>query len=128
MWQALNWDAWFDKPHSADPAPSDGLAPFHTDDAGHLWTSDKGRDWRKSNYQYDDLKDMPHTPDDAFKNRLRQNVKKLYPTASAHVEASPGLTTSHETFNDYIINVVYDRLALGGRAYAILFYLGDPQY
>lgn len=31
-----------------------------------------------------------------------------------------------ETFDDYIINVVYDRYALKGRAYSILFFIGNP--
>ena len=118
---------FFDKPYEGDPTPSDLLRPFHFDKQKGTWTSEMGRDWRNSNYQYDDLKEMPPgVPTEEYKTTLRQHVSKLYPSTSAVVSSIPGYTLPHETFNDYIVNVVYDRYALNGRAYSILFYIGEP--
>ena len=126
MWQVLNWDLWFDHPQALDPTPDQALHPFHDDDHHRSWTSNKGRDWRKSNYQYDDLKDMPSgVPTEEFRTSLRKHINKLYPSTSSIV-APLGYTLENDSFNDYVINVVYDRYALNGRAYSILFYIGEP--
>ena len=126
MWQTLNWNMWFDNPKSGDPAPSQALPPFHHDTQNGSWTSDMGRDWRLSNYQYDDLKDMPPgEPTAEFQALLRQHINELYPSTSSIV-ASTDYTLADHTFYDYVINVVYDRYALNGRAYSILFYIGEP--
>ncbi|KAL2052351.1 hypothetical protein ABVK25_007510 [Lepraria finkii] len=42
------------------------------------------------------------------------------------VQGTPGYTWPNEEFNDYIINVIYDRYALKRRAYATLFFIGKP--
>lgn len=135
MWQALNWDMWFDGSHNVDQhdkpkdhtKPSDPLLPFHwSEDITDKWTSDRARDWRNCHYQYDDLKDMPPgLPTAEFKASLRQHITQLYPSTSAKVREM-GFSLEGHTFNDYIINVVYDRYALNGRAYSILFYIGEP--
>ena len=126
MWQTLNWNMWFDNPQCDDPAPSQALPPFHYNTQNGSWTSDMGRDWRRSNYQYDDLKDMPPgEPTPEFQALLRQHIKELYPSTSSIV-APTGYTLANDTFYDYVINVVYDRYALNGRAYSILFYIGEP--
>lgn len=126
MWQALNWNTWFNKPEPNDPAPSEPLHPFHYDTQSNSWTSDRSRDWRLLKYQYDDLKDMPPgEPTPEFQASLRRRINDLYPSTSS-VVADTGYSLEHNFFNDYIINVVYDRYALNGRAYSILFYLGDP--
>ncbi|KAK4696632.1 hypothetical protein P7C71_g1311, partial [Lecanoromycetidae sp. Uapishka_2] len=126
MWQALNWDKWFDSPQGKDPKPSQSLPPFHYNTQSGSWTSDRGRDWRLSNYQYDDLKDMPPgKPTPVFQASLSQHINNLYASTSSIV-AGTGYTLENDTFNDYIINVVYDRYALKGRAYSILFYIGEP--
>lgn len=72
-----------------------------------------------------DLKDLPSYAESVLKPRIHE----LYPTSAKAVEALPEfnrLDTDNKIFNDYIINVVYDRYALKGRAYSILFYLGKP--
>ena len=130
MWQALNWDMWFDRrdEYPDDPTPSDPLLPFHHDTVGQSWTSELCRDWRKSNYQYDDLRDMPKgKPTPEFQVELRKHIAELYPSTSFHLKAAESFPTDQDTFNDYVINVVYDRYALNGRAYSILFYIGDPE-
>ena len=84
------------------------------------------RDWRTLHYQYDDLKDMPAgKPTQTFQNSLRMRINTLYPSTSSIVH-NTGYSLQPSSFNDYIINVVYDRYALNGRAYSILFYIGDP--
>ncbi|KAI4209158.1 MAG: hypothetical protein LQ351_007874 [Letrouitia transgressa] len=127
LWQVLNWSMWFNNPSEGDPASSDPLLPFHSDTQKSNWTSDKCRDWRNANYQYDDLKGMPPgTPTPEYQATLRSRIKALYPSTSAAVARSPGFTLQNNTFHDYIINVVYDRYALNGKAYSILFYIGEP--
>ncbi|KAL8819551.1 MAG: hypothetical protein Q9191_007712 [Dirinaria sp. TL-2023a] len=126
MWQALNWEMWFSKPINDDPKPSNPLLPFHYDENKSSWTSDRCRDWRSLHYQYDDMKDMPSgRPKPEFQTALRKHIDKIYPSISATVRPA-GFTLEDNTFNDYIINVVYDRYALKGRAYSILFYIGEP--
>ena len=126
MWQALNWGKWFDSPSHGDPKPNESLLPFHYDERKNSWTSDKCKDWRQLHYQYDDLKDMPPgAPTLEFQKKLEKHVSDLYPSTSSVVHPA-GYTQDNNTFNDYIINVVYDRYALRGRAYSILFYIGAP--
>ena len=126
---------WFDDPQkgkdppaTADPLPSDPLLPFHYDTEKHLWSSDRARCWKELGYQYDDLVPQPNTPEDSPKylEDLRKHIKELYPSTSSIVQGTPGYTLPNEKFNDYIINVIYDRYALKGRAYAILFFIGKP--
>lgn len=61
MFQTLYPDKWFDSPVDGDPQPGDPLVPFHTDQAGTLWTSDDTKDWTRYNYTYDVL-ESPATP------------------------------------------------------------------
>lgn len=124
---------WFDHYQLPDPSPKGPLAPFHYDTARNTYTSDKVRDWTKLNYQYDDLVVQPSAknPDgsiDKVKYLLdvRAHVDQLYPGTSKIVKQTAGYTFGNENFNDYVINVVYDRYALKGRAYAILFFIGEP--
>ncbi|KAK3169334.1 hypothetical protein OEA41_008717 [Lepraria neglecta] len=58
-------------------------------------------------YQYDDLVPQPNTPEDSPKylEDLRKHIKEL------SVQGTPGYTLPNEKFNDYIINVIYDRYA-----------------
>lgn len=72
-----------------------------------------------------DVKDLPSYAESILKPRIHE----LYPTSAKIVKDLPEFTppdSDHQIFNDYIINVVYDRYALKGRAYSILFYLGEP--
>ncbi|KAI2628592.1 common central domain of tyrosinase-domain-containing protein [Hypoxylon sp. NC1633] len=154
IWQALNWQAWWDTPeppHSGptvpDPKPTDPLKPFHTIDGGNpredYWTSEMARDWTKLNYQYDDLAPHPRAilpngklNEAQYKADLSAYIQATYPSTLEYFHQvyrdsqvpNEGFFGAHnaerETWNDYLINVVYDRYALGGRSYAIEFWLG----
>ena len=124
----MNWEKWFDKPSGNDPAPDAGLLPFHYDKQKSLWTSNRARDWRDSNFQYDDLKDMPAgPPSKEYQAQIQSHVDSLYKSTSSWVQDEAGLTFDDGLFHDYVINVVYDRYALNGRSYSILFYIGRPE-
>ena len=57
---------------------------------------------------------------------LTAYINTLYPSTSQIVKGTLGHTLAEGKFHDYIINVVYDRYALKGRAYSILFFIGEP--
>ncbi|KAH7147138.1 hypothetical protein B0J13DRAFT_622059 [Dactylonectria estremocensis] len=154
MWQALNWEAWFDTPAFLDndaskpnPALYADLLPFHaieTDkpETGY-WTSDGVRDWTELHYSYDDLKPRPEAilPDGTldegrYKTDLLAHIQDIYPSTQKYYEKlfhdssiknedffGPH-NTENVTWNDYIINVTYDRYALNGTSYVIQFWLG----
>ncbi|KAF4341939.1 tyrosinase precursor [Fusarium beomiforme] len=154
IWQALYWNLWWDskepptpKPHRPDATPEDPLQPFHTKSNGDpdedVWTSAGVRDWTKLGYQYDDLEPKASAlnsdgtlNESQYKTELEAYIHKTYP-GSAQVVGTirsmkgiripKGISAEEgETFKDYIINVKYDRYALGGVSYSIKFYLGGP--
>ena len=131
MWRTLNPDAPWRPPYprfpNDDPDPDDSLRPFHRDVSGYRWTSSLCWDQTKLHYQYDDLVPPSDMTDPAdFRQYLRGYIKGMYPTSSTLVRELRGHKDSKITFDDYVINVVYDRYALDGRAYSILFFVGDP--
>ena len=83
------------------------------------------RDWSGLRYQYDDLVRQTHSVTDGatYQDNLRAHLRVLYPSTSEIIRQTG---VEGETFDDYIINVVYDRYALKGRAYTILFFVGNP--
>ncbi|KAI1084788.1 common central domain of tyrosinase-domain-containing protein [Whalleya microplaca] len=151
IWQALNWSSWWDSPEPGennvpDPTPKDPLMPFHTKDNGDpkkdFWTSEMARDWTKAYYQYDDLQPQASAvnPDNTLNEEkyiedLRAYIHSTYPNTAEYardifdMQNVPndkffgGHNEARQTWDDYIINVVYDRYALNGRSYSILFYL-----
>lgn len=70
---------------------------------------------------------QPHTPEDSPKylEELRNHINELYPSTSSILRNTVGYIWPGETFHDYVINVVYDRYALGGFPYSILFFIGE---
>ncbi|RSL78216.1 hypothetical protein CEP51_008394 [Fusarium floridanum] len=163
MWQALNWNKWWDteeppapdekdktgKPRTnlPDPTPLDPLLPFHnieTDkhDEG-FWTSKGVRDWTKLGYTYDILRPAPIALDEngtlneeVYKAELLAKINSTYTSTGEYYRKlyedekipneeffGPHNTELH-TWNDYIINVIYDRYALNGSSYVIEFWLG----
>ncbi|KAI6777459.1 hypothetical protein HG530_001404 [Fusarium avenaceum] len=96
-------------------------------------------------YQYNDLILKPDVvipgkdvlDGEKYKIHLREHIKAIYPSAQKYWKAifekknrdenkdffGP-TDTKHETWNDYVINVVYDRYALNGSSYSIQFWLG----
>ena len=64
---------------------------------------------------------------DEHLNELRDHINEIYRSTSSIVRKVPGCTLpGTDDFHDYTINVVYDRYALGGLAYSILFFIGEP--
>ena len=133
IWQTFNELLWFNKPDpDVDPTPDSALRPFHHDTENRAWTSNKCRDWRKLNYDYDDVAPAPgldlNKSEDKIEhvNNLRTYVDKLYPGTTEIIREvpRPGYVGKDQKFTDYIINVLYDRNARDGHAYAILFFLG----
>ncbi|KAI1099645.1 common central domain of tyrosinase-domain-containing protein [Jackrogersella minutella] len=154
MWQILNWDEWWTSPYiinttntADDPKPEDPLKPFHTKDNDpkeEYWTSEMARDWTKLNYQYDDLVPEKHAinPDgtlneERYKTDILHHIQKIYPSTQNYIhEIHHDDRIKNEDFfgqdniengswDDYILNVVYDRYALNGRSYTIQFWFGD---
>ena len=155
MWQALNWDKWWDDPEPTKAGsnvrnvPADeALPPFHTRDNGDpnedYWTSDMARDWTKLQYQYDDLVPSADAilPDKTldegqYKQDLQAYINGMYPSTSKLVNRivyDPNIPTeaflgrADGVWNDYVINIVYDRYALEGRSYSIQFFIGGKPY
>ncbi|CAM1500554.1 Fc.00g097160.m01.CDS01 [Cosmosporella sp. VM-42] len=135
-----------------DDQPEGFLYPFHTKDNGDrekdVWTAEACRDWTVFNYQYDDLMDLSQKAllddgtnnEEKFKELLLAYINQTYPSTGQLIEDTkcngdltipdglelPGGDRRNKPWNDYIINVVYDRYALEGRSYTIKFYLGGP--
>jgi tyrosinase len=135
------------KPKKIEPDAweKDDLKPFRRfDGKTQYWNSDDCRDWTKLGYQYDDLvpdaaslKPDGYLNEDHYTTDILARVNRTYP-GPAHViskirstdgiDIPDGLDeTIGEPFDDYVINVIYDRYALGGTSYSIKFYLGGPE-
>lgn len=138
------------KENVPDDKSTDYLYPFHDQDNGDekkdFWTADKCRDWTVFNYQYDDLMDLSKkalnedkTLDEKkFQCLLRGYINEIYPCTEKliwAIDETKGINIPknlrpeghNNLWHDYIINVVYDRYALGGRSYTIKFFLGGPK-
>ncbi|KAI1766422.1 hypothetical protein GGR53DRAFT_214928 [Hypoxylon sp. FL1150] len=127
--------------------PTDPLIPFHTKDNGDperdYWTSEITRHWTKLNYQYDDL--VPEldasNPDGTLNEErstldLEAHIQEIYPSTKNYVHRirldhniknidffDRDETWDKDSWDDYIINVVYDHYALNGLSYAIQFWV-----
>lgn len=86
------------------------------------------RYWKKLGYQYDILVPQAGVVEGSpqYLTELRTTVNELYPPPSTFLKQVPGYLDSNDKYSDYIINVVYDRYALKGLAYSILFFIGAP--
>ncbi|KAI1373531.1 common central domain of tyrosinase-domain-containing protein [Hypoxylon crocopeplum] len=154
MWQVLNWQAWWDTPeppndggNTPDPTPTDPLKPFHTTDGGDpktdFWTSKMARDWTRLYYQYDDLAPKSGAinqdgtlNEEQYKEDLSAYIHDTYSSTQKYVRQVFGdnriengkffgdNNAKAKHWNDYLINVIYDRYALNGRSYVIQFWLG----
>ncbi|KAI1169452.1 tyrosinase domain protein [Nemania sp. FL0916] len=107
IWQALNWDKYFDDPASSGCLNVD-LAPFHKDDKGISYTSNDVRDWRSLNFDYEITESRD--PD-----KITAKVNELYGES----------TVALPDAKDYILTVKYDRYALGGRPFLINIFIGE---
>ncbi|KJK87485.1 hypothetical protein H633G_08670 [Metarhizium anisopliae BRIP 53284] len=128
IWQYLNPDKWFGEeppptPGHTDitPLPTDDLPPFHINKQGKYYNSNDARYSEKLGYTYQDL---VNTDIDKLKAELLakygKHTKELLRPVKG-IRPVPGI--GEETFPDYIINVEYDRFALGGEPYAVKFHV-----
>ncbi|MCJ1314037.1 hypothetical protein MMC25_007717 [Agyrium rufum] len=114
IWQFLNTDKWFDARLDGDPPPEAALQPFHKDTDNHPHSSDDIRCCKSLGYLYPELVDT--------------NVKKL----RLEMYSKYGLEATEELkslategdHSDYLVNIKYDRLALGGNPFYIRLFLG----
>ncbi|KAI3542090.1 hypothetical protein CABS02_10548 [Colletotrichum abscissum] len=126
IFQSLNSVPWWSgQDVKNDPASNDPLYPFHTDaNFGH-WTSDALQYWTKLGYTYDDL--TPSEESNAPTVTPEVLIGRL--TAKYGILRNLLKENSHKNVagldNDFIINVLYNRYALGGRSYIIYFFLGS---
>ena len=86
------------------------------------------RYWKKLGYQYDILVPQAGVIEGSpqYLADLRTTVNDLYPPPRNFLTNVSGYLDSNDKYSDYIINVVYDRYALKGLAYSILFFVGAP--
>jgi hypothetical protein len=94
-----------------DPKPTDPLLPFHYDQEGHLYDSDKVRHWWDFGYQYKILEGV--IDKHGHVNRLeliklRVKLAVTYGHTRGLVRSIPDM---HGRENDYILNIIYDRYA-----------------
>jgi hypothetical protein len=109
IWQALNPDKWFDGRLETDPKPTDPLLPFHYDQEGDLYDSDKARRWWDLGYQYEILEGVIDKNGDVDRNALTPLKIKLAATYGRLRRLMRTIPDIDGKENDYILNVIYDR-------------------
>lgn len=147
IWQTLNPTVWFSdrnqqlsdddgnwstRPRTID-TPKTALSPFHTDTHGTSYTSDGVRDWTKLGYSYTEL--QPWLPkyvvngqfsEDTYLSDVREQVNSLYSTTRNLLLKTPQVNLE-VTHDDYVVNVIYKKFALGGAPFTILIFVGDTK-
>ncbi|GJD05139.1 tyrosinase [Colletotrichum higginsianum] len=126
IWQVLHENSWF-KDVKGPPA-TDSLTPFHHNQADYF-DSNRARTWLNLGYQYDVLQRDDHETDEKYLERINAYVDKTYrSTGSVLLEDKGDLfqknqdLASDEMYDDYMINVSYDR---NGAPYTIHFLLEE---
>ncbi|KZS86904.1 Di-copper centre-containing protein [Sistotremastrum niveocremeum HHB9708] len=126
IWQSLNPDEWFATDDNDSKKP---LTPFHEDKRGTLFDSDKVEDWTKYRYTYPELqKWLPkYVVDGKFSEEeyikdIRRQVDQLYKVTESEELPVPWHGEGRQArFNhDYVVNVEYERFALGGHPFTVL--------
>ncbi|KAI1390406.1 uncharacterized protein F4822DRAFT_401841 [Hypoxylon trugodes] len=126
--QTLYPDQWFTE--NDNPKAGDNLPPFrHESEPGEFnyYNSDLTRNWRKYGYDYD-ITSLENGRNQEYLDRIREHIDGYMNTGQLLMKHRHGTRTPDIPFDkhdDYIINVIYDRHALGGDPYTIHFYLGD---
>ncbi|MCJ1261407.1 hypothetical protein MMC22_001271 [Lobaria immixta] len=113
IWQILNWDCWFAS--DASPSSTEPLTPFH-----HRFDSGK--------VGYFNSDDSDESNKD-YVTRIKVYVEKTYQNTGRvllndHNNLYKDITVKDHTYDDYLIDVLYDRYALEGDPYTIHFFLG----
>lgn len=116
IWQVLNEKSWF-APEATPPA-TDKLTPFHHEFPNKTvdyFDSDNVRCWENLGYQYYDLERYDGENDTQYVARIRAYVDKAYRGTGNTLLEDKGhlfkneLQIQNNTYNDYVINVKYDR-------------------
>jgi tyrosinase len=130
MWQTMNGDMWL---NSKDDQAL--LNPFYQDTESHVWTSAETRRTTKFNYTYDTMLDALQENcrnsdgsinEEAWSQNLRTSINGLYGGPAQAAALVPDEVAKTQDFDDYVINIIYDRYALDGTAYSIDFFTGNP--
>ncbi|KAK0752740.1 common central domain of tyrosinase-domain-containing protein [Schizothecium vesticola] len=115
IWQTLNWSMWFTNTGTQPPSTSD-LPPFHMFDGSQV-----------RYFNSDDVRETRNSP--AYLDRVREYVETTYPSTGRvllHDEGKLFKEVRSNSYDDYIIDVLYDRYALNGSPYTLHFFLGPP--
>ncbi|OJJ44489.1 hypothetical protein ASPZODRAFT_18679 [Penicilliopsis zonata CBS 506.65] len=115
IWHFLS-DKWI---NPGDSIYTEDLRPFTKDEQGSYHSSQFMSDEKQWGYTY------PELTAGATKDSVKQRVWELYGHPMMHLQSDQDFNTSKDTFDDYIINITYDRYALKGKPYYITFYLED---
>ncbi|WYZ43577.1 hypothetical protein EsH8_VII_000013 [Colletotrichum jinshuiense] len=134
IWQVLNEKSWFAP--KAKPPATDKLTPFHHEFPNKTvdyFDSDSVRCWENLGYQYDDLQRHDGENDTQYVARIRTYVDSTYHGTGYTLLHDRGHLFKNQprihnnTYDDYVINVKYDRYAYeNGAPYTIHFFLGAP--
>lgn len=106
IWQFLNPEAWLTPKDECKP--TDELQPFHMDEEGTVFTANDVRRWEKFGYTYPEL--VPGMT----KEKLQQLIYDKYgrPSVEELIGSKDGKGITDTHFQDYVINVQYDRYGL----------------
>ncbi|KAK4663665.1 hypothetical protein QC763_610400 [Podospora pseudopauciseta] len=142
MWQTLHEGVWFEN----DVLAERELYPFRgpkLDGEIDYFTSNDVRDWTRFGYQYEILELREGETEVGRKRRINEFIDKSY-FSTSHVLLKDEGHLFHDgsdiesfaarnDFEDYIIDVIYDRqvipltfYALNGDPYMVHFFLGAP--
>lgn len=116
IWQTL-FDDWF--PHVTPPTVDESttpLAPFHiTQD--RYFNSNDTKVWTEWGYQYDILVHQPGESQEHYIKRIKLYIEHTYPSNTGKVLRQDRgslfdpttVSKDQDIYNDYIIDVLYDR-------------------
>ncbi|KAK0642377.1 Tyrosinase [Lasiodiplodia hormozganensis] len=135
LWQAIksNNEKWFNNAADGDDNAQAPLRPFRRpENSDEFYDSNKVRSLSGLNYTYDDIviqtADAEHSIMDRLNEalsddtRLAKRINGLYGELLPHIKDPQGAEGV-----DFIVNVVYNRFALGGLRYTLRFFLGDDR-
>ncbi|KAJ0346181.1 hypothetical protein KNSL1_007755, partial [Colletotrichum chrysophilum] len=132
MWQVLNPDSWF------DPAGGqEKLVPFHNDFGGErhvdYFNSDDVRAYSTFGYEYDVLVRQKGQEDEEYVAGITSHINKTYHGTGDVLQHDKGglflsgqLGGGDKDYEDYVINVLYDRYGYeDGAPYTIHFFFRE---
>ncbi|ATY62979.1 Di-copper centre-containing [Cordyceps militaris] len=124
LWQCSNPSNWFHRTRKVGGVDEFGaqepLKPFHVSyTPGDFWDSNRVRNPDALNYTYDYVDEMTDEFGDIVPEKSNLYINRRYgPDEDAFKVVAPQY--------DPVINIIYDRYALNGAPYLLLFFLGQP--